>query len=168
MKPVSDLLKTSERIQNIILKGFDPVSAGGFTQIPNVLIRTPKLASTTKLVYAQLLSYAWNNNLVFPGQERLADDIGASLATITRSIRELVNQEWLDVTRRGQGKTNVYELKFIVDKSVQKWTWFVKYDESWFVTGGILDSSNMTIQNSLNFEAREEYKEWIIHRWKNT
>lgn len=117
MKPVGELL---EKYQNIILKGFDPVSAGGFTQIPNVLLRTSKLSSTTKLIYAQLLSYAWNNNMCFPGQERLAEDCGTSLATITRSIRELVEQGWLEVQRRGQGKTNLYVLKFVVDKSVKK------------------------------------------------
>lgn len=117
MRPVGDLL---ERYQNIVLQGFDPVSAGGFTQIPNILIRTPKLSSTTKLIYAQLLSYAWHNNMCFPGQERLAEDSGTSLATITRSIRELVDQGWLEVQRRGQGKTNMYVLKYVVDKTVNK------------------------------------------------
>jgi DNA-binding MarR family transcriptional regulator len=109
-----------EKYQNIVLKGFDPVSAGGFTQIPNILIRTTKLSSTTKLIYAQLLSYAWHNNMCFPGQERLAEDCGTSLATITRSIRELVDGGWLEVQRRGQGKTNMYVLKYVVDKTMKK------------------------------------------------
>ncbi len=73
--------------QNIILKGFDPVSANGFTQVPNVLLNDPALGFSAKVVYGKLLSYAWHNHLVFPGQERMAKDIGTSQPTVTRAIR---------------------------------------------------------------------------------
>jgi DNA-binding GntR family transcriptional regulator len=61
-----------------------------------------------------LLSYAWNNNLVFPGQERMAADIGSSQPTIARAIKELQLAGWLEIERRGQGKTNIYVLKYRV------------------------------------------------------
>ena len=117
MKPVGELLNQYQHVQNIILKGFDPVSAGGFTQVPNVLIRSTRLASLAKIVYAQLLSYAWNNNYCFPGQEKMAVDTGSSRTTIYRALRELEDGGWLEVQRRGQGKTNIYILKYVVDKS---------------------------------------------------
>ena len=97
--------------QNIVLQGFDPVSAGGFTQVPNCVLKDPKISSHAKIAYSMLLSYAWNNDKVFPGQERLAQDIGMARTTVTAAIGELAKAEYLEVTRRGQGKTNVYILK---------------------------------------------------------
>jgi biotin operon repressor len=113
MQKLSDVQRFQDR-QNIILQGFDPVTAGGFTQVPNILLKDPKISANGKVVYSMLLSYAWNNNMVFPGQERMAEDIGSSQPTIARAIKELEQQGWLEVQRRGQGKTNLYVLKFTV------------------------------------------------------
>jgi len=117
MQSIGELLK--ER-QNILLKGFDPVSAGGFTQVPNLLLHTPGLSNNAKVVYAQLLSYAWTNDLCYPGQERMAEDIGTSQPTVHRAIKELQEHGWLEIERRGQGKTNIYILKYVVDKHLKK------------------------------------------------
>ena len=108
--------------QNILLQGFDPVSAGGFTQVPNHLLNNKDLTAVAKLVYAKLLSYAWNNNLVFPGQETMAEDIGSSKSTVNRGIQELEEKGWLEIQRRGQGKTNLYVLTHTVKP--KKWGWF--------------------------------------------
>ena len=105
-----------QQYQNIVLHGFDPVSAGGFTQVPNILLTDKTLSSNAKLVYAMLLKYAWNNNRVYPGQERMAEDMGSSQPTIARSVNELEQAGWLEITRRGQGKTNIYVLKYRVIK----------------------------------------------------
>ena len=102
--------------QNIVLEGFDPVSAGGFTQVPNILLNDPRLSFAAKVSYAKLLSYAWTNNLVFPGQERMARDIGSSKSVVNRAVLELQRQGWLEVRRRGQGKTNLYVLKHTVGR----------------------------------------------------
>ncbi len=101
-------------LQNIILEGFDPVSAGGFTQVPNYLLNNTELSFSAKVVYAKLLSYAWHNNMVYPGQETMAKEIGTSQPTVTRAIKELQVQGWLEIERRGQGKTNIYILKYRV------------------------------------------------------
>jgi Helix-turn-helix domain len=113
MKPVGELI---EKYQNIVLKGFDPVSAGGFTQVPNILLRS-KLSANAKVVYAQLLAYAWTNDRCYPGQERMAIDIGSTKSTVNRAILELNAAGWLDLERRGQGKTNVYVLKYVIAKA---------------------------------------------------
>ena len=42
--------------RNIILKGADAATAMGFTQVPNFLLKSKKLAPGDKLVYAMLLS----------------------------------------------------------------------------------------------------------------
>lgn len=97
--------------QNIVMEGFDPISAGGFTQVPNILLNNPDLSFAAKLAYAKLLSYAWHNNLVFPGQERMAEEVGSSRSVMNRAVLELQKGGWLEIRRRGQGKTNLYVLK---------------------------------------------------------
>ena len=120
MHKLSELTRFSE-IQNIVLDGFDPVSAGGFTQVPNMLLNNAELSAQAKIAYAKLLSYAWHNNMVFPGQERMATETGTSQPTIARAIKELEAQGWLAIKRRGQGKTNVYVLKHTIkDKRGKK------------------------------------------------
>ncbi len=97
--------------QNIFLKGGDIISTGGgFTQVPNFILVSKKLSVGAKLTYAMLLKYAWQNNFCFPGQERLADDMGTSKRSVVAYIRELQNAGFVNVKRRGQGKSNIYEL----------------------------------------------------------
>src|ERR687884_1450964 len=116
MDKIGDLARFKER-QNIILEGFDPVSAGGFTQLPNCVLNEPHLSPGGKVVYAKLLSYAWHNNQVFPGQEKLAEEIGAGKRTIIRLIAELEKWGYVEVQRRGQGLTNVYVLRHTVKRT---------------------------------------------------
>jgi hypothetical protein len=97
--------------KNIILKGADAFTTKGFTQVPNAILRSGKLTMGAKMAYAALLSYAWHNDYCFPGQQRLADDIGVSRQTANGYIQELKEKRFVHVIRQGQGKTNVYELK---------------------------------------------------------
>lgn len=113
MQKIGSLDRLNE-IRNIVLEGFDPVSAGGFTQVPNVLLNDKNLTANAKLVYSKLLSYAWFNDRVFPGQERMAEEIGSSKSVVNRAVIELQKNGWLEIQRRGQGKTNVYILKHTV------------------------------------------------------
>ena len=109
-----DKISTIDRFKehrNIVLEGFDPLTAGGYTQIPNLLLKQ-SFSNNAKVVYAKLLSYAWHNNQVFPGQERMGEEISSSKSTVGRAIQELEDQGWLEIKRRGQGKTNVYVLKY--------------------------------------------------------
>jgi len=112
MKPLKEIIKEKER--TILLKGFDPVAARGFTQVPNLVLKAPCLSAGAKLVYALLLSYAWYNDCCFPGQERLADDCGKTQAWVSQQMKELEHKEYLEIQRRGQGKTNIYVLSFQV------------------------------------------------------
>lgn len=116
MEKISDLNRYKEH-QNIILEGFDPVSAGGFTQIPNFIINNKNLSASAKIVYAKLLSYAWNNNYVYPGQETMAEETGIGKRSVVRFIAELENLGFLEVQRRGQGLTNRYVLRHTVKRA---------------------------------------------------
>lgn len=102
------------REKNIILRGADVLSAHGFTQVPNHVLKSEKISPGAKLAYAMLLSYAWQNDYCFPGQERLAKDMGSGLRSVVRYIQELEQQDFLQVKRQGQGKPNLYELNLTV------------------------------------------------------
>jgi hypothetical protein len=113
MEKLSNLSRFQEEAQ-IILEGFDPVSAGGFTQLPNLVLRDPDLSPQAKLAYSLLLSYAWYNNSVFPGQGTMADHAGVNQPAVSKWMQELKDKGWLEIKRRGQGKTNIYILKYRV------------------------------------------------------
>jgi DNA-binding transcriptional ArsR family regulator len=106
MKPIGSVLKD----RNIILKGADAASIGGFTQVPNFLLRSRKLSTGDKMTYAMLLSYAWHNNFCFPGQVTLGKDLGIDERNVRRHLKSLSEHGLLTIRRRGQGKTNIYEL----------------------------------------------------------
>jgi hypothetical protein len=119
MEKINDLNRF-KTLQNIILKGFDPVSAGGFTQVPNIILNNKNLSFASKVVYSKLLSYAWHNNAVFPGQVRLAEEIGCKTTRINEALQELKTVGFLEIQRRGQGKTNIYILKHRVKTKKEK------------------------------------------------
>lgn len=102
--------------RNIVLRGADALSQSGFTQVPNCLLKSEKLSPGAKLTYAMLLSYAWENEFCFPGQETLAKDMGSGLRSVVRYIRELEDEDFLKIHKRGQGRVNVYELSLMVRK----------------------------------------------------
>jgi DNA-binding transcriptional ArsR family regulator len=57
-----------------------------------------------------LLSYAWQNDFCFPGQQRLALDLGVDERSVRRHLKSLEGNGLLAIRQRGQGRTNVYEL----------------------------------------------------------
>lgn len=107
---IGDILKE----RNIILKGADAATKQGFTQVPNFLLKSTKLSSGDKMTFAMLLSYAWQNDYSFPGQKRLAQDLGLSDRSVRTHLKSLEVNGLLAIKRRGQGKTNIYELHLTV------------------------------------------------------
>ena len=110
MESVATILKE----KNIKLDTLDPVALHGFTQVPNFILRDPKISIGGKVVYAMFLSYAWHNDSCFPGQDRLAQDMGMSRSRVTEFVGELERAGLVTIERRGQGKTNLYTIHFQV------------------------------------------------------
>ena len=110
MKPISEII----REHNIQLDTLDPVTRHGFTQVPNFILKDPTLSVGAKLTYAMFLSYAWHNDSCFPGQDRLATDMGLSRSRVTEFVSELNRAGLLTIQRRGQGRTNFYTVHFQV------------------------------------------------------
>ena len=86
----------------------DRTLRNGFTRIPNGVLRREGLSAGAKLAYMGLLSYAWQEGSCFPGQARLAQDLGIGQRSVIRYLQELQAIGLLKVQRRGLGKTNIY------------------------------------------------------------
>jgi len=116
MKEIGELLKE----KNLQLDTPNPVLQGGFTQVPNFILKNPEISLGARLTYAMFLSYAWHNDSCFPGQDRLAEDMGMSRSRVTEFVGELERAGFITIQRRGQGKTNIYTIHFQVKHSGDK------------------------------------------------
>ena len=106
--------------RNIILKGADVLSAKGFTQVPNHVLISNQLSPGAKLTYAMLLKYAWQNDFCFPGQERLAKDMGVTDRSVRTYLKELEAKKFVGIKQRGLGKPNLYELNLLPSSANRK------------------------------------------------
>ena len=106
----------AKRERTLIIEAHDKRLSGGFTQVPNAVLKDRQLSFGAKTVYGLLLSYAWNNNEVFPGQDSIANDAGTSRKTVNKYIQELVKSGLVSIRQRGLGRTAIYTLHEIVEK----------------------------------------------------
>ncbi len=96
--------------RNIEAVGGDVLTVKGYTQVPNHILVSDQLSPGAKLAFAMLLKYMWQNDYCFPGQDRLAADMGVTRQSANTYIQELRREEFIQVTRRGQGRPNLYRL----------------------------------------------------------
>ena len=108
--------RLSEIARNIEIIGADPATRYGFTQVPNFILTNKDLSVGGKLAYAMLLKYAWSDDACFPGQQKLALDIGAGERSVRTYLKELEDADFLEVTQRGLGRTNLYRLHLTIKK----------------------------------------------------
>src|SRR5437763_1422824 len=107
---IGDVLKE----RNIEIIGADPVTRHGFTQVPNFILTKKDISVGAKLAYAMLLKYAWGDDACFPGQVKLAEDMGATDRSVRTYLKELETMQLLEIKQRGLGKTNLYRLHLTV------------------------------------------------------
>jgi DNA-binding transcriptional MocR family regulator len=80
----------------------------GFAQIPRYVLCDRKLSFGARLTYAVLLSYAWQEGSCFPGQQKMASNLGVTRQMVNSYLNELRRYKFVSWERRGLGKTNVY------------------------------------------------------------
>jgi Helix-turn-helix domain len=88
----------------------DRALAGGFVQLPRVVLRARNLTRDSKLLYAILLSYAWQAGQCFPGYKRLCQDMQAGETMVRQYMHELKVNRLVSWKRRGLNQTNIYVL----------------------------------------------------------
>lgn len=81
---------------------------GGFVQLPRLVLRAKNLSVKAKLIYGMLLDYAWHDDHVFPGQDRMANDLDVSLDSVQRALQELKVCHLIDYKRQGLNLPNIY------------------------------------------------------------
>src|ERR1700676_4337652 len=97
--------------KNIELTTLDPIARLGFTQLPNFILKNGSLGIGSKVVYAMFLYYAWHKDSCYPGQDRLAGEIGMSKPGVNEFIKELERAGLTKIHRGGKGKTNPTRIK---------------------------------------------------------
>jgi len=118
MDHIGTHLKEIER--NIKLNSADPVALHGFTQVPNFILKNPDLSIGAKTTYALFLSYAWHNDMCFPWSRHPGESHRHEHRSVNAFIKELEASGLIDITRRGQGKTNLYTINFKVTRKPSK------------------------------------------------
>lgn len=113
---IGDILKE----RNIEIVGADPITRHGFTQVPNFVLTKKEISVGAKLAYAMLLKYAWGDDACFPGQLKLAEDMGAGERSVRTYLKELEGDGILEIKQRGLGKTNLYRLHLTINKDAHR------------------------------------------------
>src|SRR3954465_5856503 len=79
-----------------------PAQPEFFVQAPLSVVRCPTLSPVAKTTYDVLLSYRDPSDLAYPGQARLAAEVGVSEPTVRRALRLLEVAGLVEPIRRGQ------------------------------------------------------------------
>ena len=109
--------RTDER--DIIVHGADLVTSRGYTRVPNFLLETRSLSPGAKMAYAILLKYGYEKDFCFPGQDRMAEDMGVTRQSVNTYVKELQKAKYIDVKRKGQGRPNTYFLNLTGDGKIR-------------------------------------------------
>ena len=94
--------------RNLRLNGADIATQRGWTGVPNFILESKEISVGAKLVYAMLLKYAREMDECFPGQDRLAKDMGNGERSVRRWLHELEQVNLISIKQRGQGRPNLY------------------------------------------------------------
>jgi len=83
----------------------------GFAAVPRIILRDSSIPAAERLLYALLLDYAWQDGECFPGQDRLASDMGVSERQIRTLLKSLKKRKLISIKRQGLNKPNIYIIK---------------------------------------------------------
>lgn len=103
----------------------DPINLLPFNLAPEDILLDHDLTDHAKIVMIRLIAYHLMPGAVgcFPSQELLAQDLGKSIRSIQRSLKELWDKKYIVIgTRRtrGHGNANMYILNMRDNRSVEK------------------------------------------------
>src|SRR5512135_953935 len=101
MQRIADIKTFKDR--SLILRGADLATRRGWTGVPNFILESKQISAGAKLIYAMLLKYARELDECFPGQDRLACDMGNGVRSIRRWLQELEQVGLIKIKQRGQG-----------------------------------------------------------------
>lgn len=112
MRSLSEVIK--ERVERVIVE--NEMLRAGFAALPYVVLRDTKLSIGARLTYAILLSYAWQEDSTFVGQEKMAHDMGISGRQLQRYLYELRDGNYVEISREDRRFNNTYTIKDVKTK----------------------------------------------------
>jgi Helix-turn-helix domain len=132
VKTVGEIIQQAKD-RNIILRGADLATQKGWTGVPNFILEAKDVSVGAKLTYAMLLKYAREDDYCFPGQATLARDMGCAERSVGTYLKELQGAKLIDITRRGQGRPNLYTVHLKAS------FWRKSHDRGRFAKFAVLD-----------------------------
>jgi hypothetical protein len=93
---------------------------GGFTSLPNRILKNRDLTLGARMTYGMLLSYAWQKDFCHPAQERLAGDLGVSDRSVRTFLKELRESRLITWKQQGLNRPNIYYLLKLPDLPVDR------------------------------------------------
>lgn len=145
-----------------------------FTQIPNTLLRNPKIKNGPFRLLSVLWSYKYKHNDVFVSQSTLAKDLGVNLRTITGWLSNLKKLELVNWKKR-IGRSNLYSFNmenFFVGGEKNKETIFVSDTKDNVTNYGKNFPTNNTkkkiIYNNTDFRSSKGYESCVkkANEWR--
>jgi DNA-binding transcriptional regulator LsrR (DeoR family) len=93
-----------------------------FTMIENCVLRNPLISRNARLIYGILVSYSYGKDTVFPGQERIAAELGLSERVVRDILNELRGAGLISWIQRGLNKPNIYTIEEIPQRIKDQYT----------------------------------------------
>ncbi len=112
MENLGALIK--RRVERVVIE--NEMLRAGFAALPYVVLRDTKLSIGARLSYAVLLSYAWQEDSTFVGQDEMAKDMGISERQLRRYLYELSEKGYIDISREDRRFNNTYIIKDVKTK----------------------------------------------------
>ena len=112
MQSLGGLLR--QKVERIVVE--NEMLKAGFAAMPYIVLRDIKLSIGARLSYAVLLSYAWQDDSTFVGQEKMAQDMGISGRQLQRYLYELRDTGYIEISREDRRYTNTYIIKDVKTK----------------------------------------------------
>ncbi len=100
-------------VASIVASMSVPLPSYGFTQVPNSVLLNTSLSKNARFLYSILMQHgrASSNYSVFPSYARICLLMGVSEPTARRAMNELRLAGLVMQDRRGQGRSNRYQLQ---------------------------------------------------------
>jgi AraC-like DNA-binding protein len=113
MQQIGALVK--KRVERIIVE--NALLRAGFAAFPYLVMKDKALSLGARMTYAFLLMYAWQEGSCFPGQVKLAGEMGVSERQLRRYLYELSENAYVRIERTDKRFNNTYT---ILDKKPSK------------------------------------------------
>ena len=112
MENVASLFR--ERFDQVLVE--NEMLRAGFAAVPYKVLRDTALSTGARLSYAILLMYAWQEGSCFPGQMRMAEDMGITDRHLRRYLNELRDRAYISWRKTMPWGSNTYTIHDIHSK----------------------------------------------------